>query len=151
MWPKTRTWQSNWSQNCNANLNKQVKILRALKQSCLMQIKHALRQWKHNQGLVPLKCKVRLPQSAPYWTSRLITGLLRVAEELEWAHPQDMWLHTNTTSRHSKQQNCWFLSCFLFILYLKSISPESAKLVLTPSNLVYLTSRSKQLSMLTAF
>lgn len=55
-----------------------------------------------------------------------------------------VWLHTNTTSWHSKQQNSWrwFLSlthvhpaCFLLVRHFCALinPPESAKLVTTPS------------------
>lgn len=105
---KTRTWHcQNRSQKCNANLNTQVKIIRALRQSCLEQTKHAPGAMKTQSGpLGPQSRNARPPHAAPYWSARLITG------SAEMSSSACVWLHTNTTSWHSKQQGslCWVLA-----------------------------------------
>lgn len=139
---------------CNANLNAQVKIIRALKQSCTKAMKMQSGplgpQERETSSRRPLlECS---PHHRPFDSGGSAGMSLSAC----------VWLHTNTTSWHSKQQNSWrwFLSlthvhpaCFLFIRHFCALinPPESAKLVSTPFNRVYLPLRSKRLSMHAAF
>lgn len=86
---KTRTWHcQNWSQKCNANLNTQVKNNKSFNTIMLRANQACTEAMQMQSGpLGPQSRNVRPSHAAPYRSAHLITGPLRAAEVLEWAHP----------------------------------------------------------------